>query len=329
MAVARAEQTVISDFDEAVWEHVLQKPPNELFGGYRTGLALIRGRFLVLKSDFAILQLKDAAVADGHAKDVRGQVSEGRLAPADRLTVHDPVLLPDWRINEWEQGGLFQSVSEFGAEEHRQGLDVHQKVLLGSVPVASGSQSASGHYVVDVRMIAQVARPGMEHAHHRNPAADESWVQSQCLYSLGGGPKQEVVHRLLVAACQRPELIRERKGHQEMGDRQQQTLLVCQPLLGLVILTLGAVSILAGVIAVVGLLAWLTVIEVAAKTLRAALLDVVQSPQMRRGHPVAKFGPVLGAMVVEDVSEFDHHRSAMRRVMTCAPSCSALAVRWV
>jgi hypothetical protein len=83
--------------------------------------------------------------------------------------------------------------------------------------------------------------------------------------------------------------------------------------LGLVILAFGTVPILAGVVAVMMLLARLTVQEVAAESLSAALLDVLHGPQMRGRHPVAKLCAVLRAVEAEDVSDLYHHRSLIRR----------------
>ena len=75
--------------------------------------------------------------------------------------------------------------------------------------------------------------------------------------------------------------------------------------------------------------ACVTVIELAAKRLRAALLNVVHGAKMSGEHPVAKLSAVVGAMDAEDVSDLDHHRSLMMRLMACDPSASALTVRWV
>ena len=86
--------------------------------------------------------------------------SEGCLAPPDGLAVHDPVLAPDVRIHEREPVGLLQVMAELGSEEDRQGGDVDQEVLAGRPPGALGRESPSGHEIMHVRMVAQVAGPG-------------------------------------------------------------------------------------------------------------------------------------------------------------------------
>jgi hypothetical protein len=117
MTVGRAEQAVISDVDASVRQDVLKKTTHKLFSREGTELDLISGRCLVLKSDFAILQLEDALIADGHSKDIRGKISEGWLATADWLTGHDPVLVPYVLIDLRAPVGFLQLVSELGLED--------------------------------------------------------------------------------------------------------------------------------------------------------------------------------------------------------------------
>jgi len=138
-----------------------------------------------------------------------------------------------------------------------------------------------------------------------------------------------MVEGLLVAACERSEFRRERTGHHDVRDRQQQTLLMCQPFLGLLLLALRPVPVLTGVGAVMLRLAGLTMIDLGAERLRAAPLDVLHGPQMTGQHPVPTCRAVGGAMDAENRSALHHHRSPRRRLMAAAPRCSALAVRCV
>ena len=94
MTVGRAEQAVIAYFDESVWEHMLKKTTDKLFGTHRRACDLRSGRIFVRASDVAILQREDAVIADGHPQDGRSKRAEGVLAIADGLRVHDPVFGP-------------------------------------------------------------------------------------------------------------------------------------------------------------------------------------------------------------------------------------------
>src|SRR6266540_365009 len=110
-----AQQAIVTDFDEAVGEHVLEEATNELLGRHLTGLELISGRLFVSESDLAMMEVAEAVVTEGHAKDVRGEILEGLLACADGFGMHDPIFAPEARIDGREEPGLFQLVTKLGA----------------------------------------------------------------------------------------------------------------------------------------------------------------------------------------------------------------------
>lgn len=75
-----AEQAVVTNLDEAWWEDMLEEATDELFGGDGAMLELISGRFFVGESDLAIMEVAEAVVAEGHTKDVGGEVLKSLLA---------------------------------------------------------------------------------------------------------------------------------------------------------------------------------------------------------------------------------------------------------
>jgi hypothetical protein len=89
--MSRAEQAIVTDFDEAVGEHVLEEATNELFGSDGATLKLVSGGLLVSESDLAMMEVAEAIVTEGDAKDVRGEILEGLQAGADRFGMHDPI----------------------------------------------------------------------------------------------------------------------------------------------------------------------------------------------------------------------------------------------
>ena len=78
-----AKQAVVTDLDEAWWQDVLEEATDELLGGEGAILELISGGVFVGERDLAIMQLAEAVVTEGHAKDVRSEIAEGLLAGAD------------------------------------------------------------------------------------------------------------------------------------------------------------------------------------------------------------------------------------------------------
>src|SRR5439155_21473032 len=104
--------------------------------------------------------------------------------------------------------------------------------------------------VVDVRVVADLARPGLQHAEHAKLATQEARVQGQLLQSRSRGSKQQVVHGRLVAVGDVAQFGGQGEGDQEVRDWQQQLLLPRQPGLGGVLLASRTVASAARVIAV-------------------------------------------------------------------------------
>jgi hypothetical protein len=160
-----------------------------------------------------------------------------------------------------------------------------------------------------VRVVAEGAGPGMESPHQRDPAADASGVQSQCLEGRGRSPQEQAGHGLWVAASQRSQYLREGEGDQARRDWQQHTLLVFQPLLGVRIVARGTRPVLTRVGAIMIVSAWLTMGHLPAQTLRATLLNVLHGSQVCGWHLGAEWSAVVGAMAAEDVHAFEHGKT--------------------
>ena len=78
-----AEQAVVTDLDEAGRQDVLEEATDELLGGDGATLKLVSGGFFVSESHLTIMQVAEAVVTEGHAKDVRGEILEGCFTGAD------------------------------------------------------------------------------------------------------------------------------------------------------------------------------------------------------------------------------------------------------
>ncbi len=174
-----AEQAVVTDFDEAWRQDVLQETMDELLGGDGAVLELVSGGLLVGESDLAIFQLTQAVVADSDAEDIRSEILESLFAGTDGLGMDHPWFAPDAGRDLSKEFGLFESVTELGAEDQGERFDGHEKVLAGSVPAASSREAAAGDEVMDVGMIAELAGPGVEYADHAEAGADEARVLGQ------------------------------------------------------------------------------------------------------------------------------------------------------
>jgi hypothetical protein len=70
---------------------MLQEAAQELFRSQGAGSKSPCVRGAITKSDFAISGSDDASVANGHPKNVRGQILQCGLATADWLAMDNPL----------------------------------------------------------------------------------------------------------------------------------------------------------------------------------------------------------------------------------------------
>ena len=89
-----------------------------------------------------------------------------------------------------------------------------------------GRKREGRNKVVDVRMVAQVARPGLQHAEYANLSSQEARILGELLQSCGGSAKEQRVDRAWVLSCQRSQTRGQREGDQKVRHGQQQRLLL-------------------------------------------------------------------------------------------------------
>ena len=237
-----AKEAEVAHFDEAFGKHMLQETVDECFGGEGAQLGLTGVRRPVAKCNPVVLQLDQAAVADGHSENIGRQVLQGCAPIANRFAVHHPILLPNPGWDSSKQGRFDQGLAELAPEDFRKCLHRQQKILPGRQPgMRNGCQAASRNQVVDMWVIGQIASPGVKNTHHADLTAHETRVFRQVLRGSRGNPKEQIVEQTLVAAHDFVQRRRQGEGQHEVRHWQEQILLRLQPFLGFVILALGAV----------------------------------------------------------------------------------------
>ncbi len=123
-----------------------------------------------------------------------------------------------------------------------------------------------------MRVIGQVASPGVKNTHQADLTANEAGIFCQLLSGSRGNPKEQVVKPALVAAHDFAQGRWQGESQHEIRYRQEQILLGCQPFLGFVVLALGTVTIAAGMVTVLRFAAGGTGVDLTAQGLSAALL---------------------------------------------------------
>ena len=129
-----------------------------------------------------VLEIEDVSVADGHAKDIGGQVLQSGLAAANGDDIYDPVLTPDLRWDLTEEPGLFEEVSELGPKDAGEGFFRQEVVVFCRAPsVAVRSQPAPGDQIVHMGVVAKVSSPALQDSDHAEGASDVFGIGSELL----------------------------------------------------------------------------------------------------------------------------------------------------
>lgn len=111
---------------------------------------------------------------------------------------------------------FLQPLLEPGAKVETQHLDRQKEARAGGDPLSSiEAQAAAGHEVVNVRMIDEGARPGVEHAQHSQLRAQSFGIGGQILQGLRAAGKEQVQPDLLMRADEEPQGFRHGEGQPE------------------------------------------------------------------------------------------------------------------
>lgn len=269
-------------------QDMLQKTAHELQRLQLEGSELAGFALAVGPQELALRQELDGAIGRGGFEEVAGKVTQRVESGTGGLATHVPGLFPHLLWNLGEQIGMFleQTSFEEGAEVFTQRFVMEQEVFARWDPGASiQTQAAAGNEIMNVGMKDQAARPGVEHAQHAQLRAQTFGIGRQVLQGLGAGGKEQVQANAQMRADEKPEGFGHREGDQEVRHRKEQTLLLAlQPILGVGVAALRTMPVVAGVVAVVELVAVRTTKELASQHGSAAGQDLLQDLPMPCRH---------------------------------------------
>jgi hypothetical protein len=207
------EEPVVSDFDKAFRKNMLKESANELESGKSGAFGLTGVGILVFKSNLVILDIEDAFIGKGNPVDIRSKVFEGVFAIADLFRVDAPILLPNLFFDLVKERGFFEFICELSAEYSGESFGGDQEVLGGGEPFFAIFRDATPRdEIMEMRVVREIARPGMEDPHHPNETADESGIFGELEQSLRGGFEKEVVEEFLVGTGQVSEFTGKSEG---------------------------------------------------------------------------------------------------------------------
>ncbi len=106
VSTGRAQEAVVPDCDEALWQDMLEEASDEFLCGKRAAMPLVAFALLEAEGDVPVFKFFNAVVGDSNASDVGGEVGDDLCAGAGWFTMGYPCLLPDVGGGVIEQVGL-------------------------------------------------------------------------------------------------------------------------------------------------------------------------------------------------------------------------------
>ena len=166
---------------------------------------------------------------------------------------------------------------------------------------------------MDVRMVGQVASPGVQYPHHSNLAAHPTRLVCQLLRRRSRCFEEQItlapapsagVEQALVRASDFIKGGRQGEGEQEVGDGQEQILLSFQPALAILMLAFGTMAIAAGMVTVLQLLTVRAAIDLPTQGLGAALFNCPHHFEVGGRHPAGVLLAIGRTILAKDICQF-------------------------
>ena len=299
------EEAIVTDLHEVFGQDMLQETMDEVLRTQGTTFFCTGFGVTIAKRNSVTFQLEEAVVAQGDPENVRGQILQRIQARAHAFTVDDPILLPNLRGNKSITIGAAQSLLQFATENSGERSHGQQEVLACRSPAFFCVLPASTrNEIVDVRMVGQVATPGVQHTQHPELAANPAWLLCQLLGCCGRGFEEQIIEQALVRASDFIKARGQGEGEQEVGDGQEQILLSFQPGLGILILAFGTMAVAAGMVTVLQLLTIRTAIDLPAQGFSATLFNCPHHFEVCGRHPSGVLLAIGRAILAKDICQF-------------------------
>ncbi len=190
-----AEEPEVPHTHKAFGQNMLQEAPQELVAGEFRGARFAALAVRPHDDDMSIGNLKNTGGIQCGLLNVAGEITEGGVAAADRPRIHVPRLAPGFGGNgsvELEVGG-FERLTNAVAHPHGQRFDGDKDARVFWAHPAGGAQRAGWDEVVDVRMIAKIARPRLQHTGHADVTTEMFRIGGQIAERPGAFAEKDVV----------------------------------------------------------------------------------------------------------------------------------------
>lgn len=255
------EQSVVSDSHQSRGQEMQQEAPQE-FRDFESHESVGVGPCAVIpaEGDSLVVEGDDTVIGDRDAVGIAAEIAQHLPGSGEgRFGIDDPVLARrSTQACEWVVLGdaqvvgvdaLLEPAQELAAEQPAENAHGKQEAGTSRDPASAlPIEPSSGDDAMDVRVVQQGLGPGVEHAREPDPGAEIPGVAGGLLQGLGDGGKQQTVGQSGIRTEQGVQRIGYGEDDVVVLDRKQMLLLGFEPSPLPVTLTLGTVSIPAGVV---------------------------------------------------------------------------------
>jgi len=173
------------------------------------GLGLVGERVQIAEGDEALGDVEDSTVGDSYPMDVASEVREDGLSALNGGLAEDvPFLPPDSGWDHDVRESIMETVSEDGSEDDRESSDRNQIGLAGRDPFLVVGDAACWNEAMNMGMVTQCPRPGMQNGKDSELAADITRILGQLEQRFGGRLHEDAVDFGLVRTYGFVKLVR-------------------------------------------------------------------------------------------------------------------------
>jgi len=159
---------------------------------------------------------------------------------------------------------------------------------------------------MDMRVELKGASPGVQHSQHAQLAADEFGIEADLAQGIDGDPHQGGVEQFLIATYRVPQFRWKSEDYVEVAYRQQFRFSLCHPFSGIAAMTGGAAAVLAGVIELMLMAAFLACAQMTSHGFGATGEYVHKGAFVARQHPATESVQIFPAVVGDDLLKAAH-----------------------
>jgi hypothetical protein len=250
-ALGRVQQTEGADAMQAARGDMLEEAAQELVGGQGHVLAEAVAVAAVGEGDGALVAGGDGLVAESSTMDVASEVVEHDGGARDGLGEDDPALVPG-DVGQAQLGDRSAGEREEAtAEAFGQRVNVHEEGLFARRRLQPsptiGSEAATGHEQVDVRVPLEGASPGVEDGERADVTTEPARIGAERREGVERGAEEGAEQSALMLAHGAAQLRRKGEDDVEVRNGQEQLALTLEPLAGGIVAATRASAVVAGV----------------------------------------------------------------------------------